>query len=107
MLSNDNGTQVQELGDERASILLELNAVADAAKKLGEVGSLLFDARKSMDSIAFQDDDIHKRRELLEEIEKICKDVFPLEQEYVRKKQELFCDLVFGQLDDEPHDGKQ
>lgn len=93
MLSNDNGTQEQELGDERASLLAELNTVADIAKKLGEVGSLLLDVRKSVESITFQDDDIHGRRELLEEIEKICKD--------------LFCDLVLSQLDDEPHDGEQ
>lgn len=106
MLANDNGTQEHALDDERTSLLIELNTIADTAKKLGEVGRLLLDARKTMDSITFQDGDINKRRELLEKIEKLCKDVFPLEQEYVRKKQELFCELVFDQLDDESHDGE-
>lgn len=105
MLANDNGTQ--EMDDERADLLAELNTVADIAKKLGEVGSLLLDVRKSVESITSQEGGINKQRGRLEEIEKICKDVFTLEEEYVMKRQDLFCDLVFGQLDDEPHDGEQ
>lgn len=99
MLSNDNGTQEQELGDERASIPLELNDVID----LVEIGTLAFDVCEAIDSIAAQDGDINKQRELLEQTEKLCKD-FPLEQEYI---QDLFYNLAFGQLNDEPHDGEQ
>lgn len=99
MLSNDNGTQEQELGDERASIPLDLNDVID----LVEIGTLLFDVCEAIDSIAAQDGDINKQRELLEQTEKLCKD-FPLDQEYV---QDLFYNLAFGHLNDEPHDGEQ
>ena len=100
MLSNDNGTQEQELGDERASIPLELNDVIDIV----EIGSLLFDVCEVIESIAAQDGDTNKQRELLEQTEKLSKDVPSLKQEYI---QDLFYDLVFGQPNDEPHDGKQ
>ena len=100
MLSNDNGTQEQELGDERASIPLELNDVIDIV----EIGGLLIDVCEAIESIAAQDGDINKQRELLEQTEKLCKGVPSLEQEYI---QDLFYDLVFGQPNDEPHDGKQ
>ena len=100
MLSNDNGTQEQELGDERASIPLELNDVIDIV----EIGGLLIDVCEAIESIAAQDGDINKQRELLEQTEKLCKGEFPLEQEYI---QDLFYDLVFGQPNDEPHDGEQ
>jgi len=100
MLSNDNGTQEQELGDERASIRLELNDVID----LVEIGSLLFDVCEAIESIAAQDGDINKEREILEQTEKLSKDVPSLKQEYI---QDLFYDLVFGQPNDEPHDVEQ
>lgn len=100
MPSNDNGTQEQELGDERASIPLELNDVIDML----EIGTLLFDVREAIESIAAQDGDINKERELLEQTEKLSKDVPSLKQEYI---QDLFYDLVFGQPNDEPHDGEQ
>ena len=100
MLSNDNGTQEQELGDEHASIPLELNDAIDML----EIGVLLFDACEAIDIIAAQDGDINKQRELLEQTEKLSKDVPSLKQEYI---QDLFYDLVFGQLNDEPHDGEQ
>ena len=100
MLSNDNGTQEQELGDEHASTLPELNDVIDMV----EIGSLLIDVCEAIESIAAQDGDTNKQRELLEQTEKLCKGAFPLEQEYV---QDLFYDLVFGQPNDEPHDGEQ
>lgn len=100
MLSNDNGTQEQELGDERASTLLEVNDVID----LVEIGTLAFDVSEAIDSIAAQDGEINKQRELLEQTEKLCKDVPQLNQEYI---QDLFYDLVFGQPNDEPHDGEQ
>lgn len=99
MLSNDNGTQGQELGDERASIPLELNDVID----LVEIGTLAFDVSEAIESIAAQDGDINKQRELLEQTEKL-RNAFPLEQEYI---QDLLYNLVFGQLNDEPHDGEQ
>lgn len=99
MLSNDNGTQEQELGDERASIPLELNDVID----LVEIGTLAFDVSEAIESIAAQDGDINKERELLEQTEKLC-NAFSLDQEYV---QDLFYELVFGQPNDEPHDGEQ
>lgn len=104
MLSNDNGTQEQELGDERASIPLELNDDIDTVKNLVEIGDLLFDVCEAIESIAAQDSDINKQRELLKQTEKLSKDVPSLEQEYV---QDLFYDLVFGQPNDEPHDGEQ
>lgn len=100
MPSNDNGTQEQELGDERASIPLELNDVIDML----EIGSLLFDVREAIESIAAQDGDINKERELLEQTEKLSKDVPSLKQEYI---QDLFYNLVFGQPNNEPHDGEQ
>jgi len=100
MLSNDNGTQEQELGDERASIPLEVNDVIE----LLEIVTLAFDVREAIESIAAQDGDINKQRELLEQTEKLCKDVPSLNQEYI---QDLFYDLVFGQPNDEPHDGEQ
>ena len=100
MLSNDNGTQEQELSDERASIPLELNDATDML----EIGVLLFDMCEAIESIAAQDGDINKQRELLEQTEKLCKDVPSLNQEYI---QDLFYDLVFGHPNDEPHDGKQ
>lgn len=100
MLSNDNGTQEQELGDERASIPLELNDVIDIV----EIGNLLIDVCEAIESIAAQDGDINKQRELLEQTEKIHKDVPSLEQEYV---QDLIYDLLLGHPNDEPHDGKQ
>ena len=100
MLSNDNGTQEQELDDERASIPLELNDVIDIV----EIGNLLIDVCEAIKSIAAQDGDINKERELLEQTEKLCKGEFPLDQEYI---QDLFYDLVFGQPNDEPHDGEQ
>lgn len=104
MLSNDNGTQEQELGDECASIPLELNDDIDTVKNLVEIGDLLFDVCEAIESIAAQDGDINKQRELLKQTEKLSKDVPSLEQEYV---QDLFYDLVFGQPNDEPHDGEQ
>lgn len=100
MLSNDNGTQEQELGDERASIPLEVNDVIE----LLEIVTLAFDVREAIESIAAQDGDINKQRELLEQTEKLCKDVPSLDQEYM---QDLFYELVFGHLNDEPHDGEQ
>lgn len=100
MLSNDNGTQEQELGDERASIPLELNDAIDML----EIGVLLFDICEAIESIATQDGDINKKRELLEQTEKLSKDVPSLKQEYI---QDLFYNLVFGHLNDEPHDGEQ
>lgn len=100
MLSNDNGTQEQELGDERASIPLELNDVIDMV----EIGNLLIDVCEAIETIATQDGDINKQRELLEQTEKIHKNVPSVEQEYL---QDMFYDLVFGQLNDEPHDGEQ
>lgn len=100
MLTNDNGTQEQELGDERASIPLELNDVIDMV----EIGNLLIDVCEAIESIAAQDGDINKQRELLEQTEKIHKDVPSLEKEYV---QDLIYDLLFGQPNDEPHDGEQ
>ena len=100
MLSNDNGTQEQELGDERASIPLELNNVIDIL----EIGVLLFDVCEAIESIAAQDGDINKERELLEQTEKLSKDVPSLKQEYI---QDLFYNLVFGHPNDEPHDGEQ
>ena len=96
MLSNDNGTQEQELSD-------ELNAV-DTAKNMVEVGKLLIDMCEAIESIAAQDGDTNKQRELLEQTEKLHKDVPQLDQEYV---QDLFYDLVFGHPNDEPHDGEQ
>jgi len=59
--------------------------------------------REAIESIAAQDGDINKQRELLEQTEKLC-DMFSLNQEYV---QALFYDLVFCQPNDEPHDGEQ
>lgn len=100
MLSNDSGTQEQELSDERASIPLEVNDVIE----LLEIVTLAFDVREAIESIAAQDGDINKQRELLEQTEKLCKDVPSLNQEYI---QDLFYDLVFGHPNDEPHDGKQ
>ena len=100
MLSNDNGTQEQELGDERASIPLELNDVIDIV----EIGDLLIDVCEAIKSIAAQDGDINKQREILEQTEKLHKDVPSLKQEYL---QDLFYDLVVGQPNDEPHDGEQ
>ena len=100
MLSNDNGTQEQELSDERASIPLELNDVINIL----EIGSLLFDVCEAIESIAAQDGDINKQREILEQTEKLHKDVPSLKQEYL---QDLFYDLAFGHPNDEPHDGKQ
>ena len=100
MLSNDNGTQEQELGDERASIPLDLSDVIDIV----EIGDLLIDVCEAIESIAAQDGDINKQRELLEQTEKLCKDMPSLDQEYI---QDLFYDLVFGHPNDEPHDGEQ
>lgn len=100
MLSNDNGTQEQELDDEHASIPLELNDVIDIV----EIGSLLIDVCEAFESIAAQDGDINKQRELLEQTEKLSKDVPSLDQEYI---QDLFYNLVFDHPNDEPHDGKQ
>lgn len=99
ILSNDNGTQEQELGDEHASIPLELNDVIDMV----EIGNLLIDVCEAIESIATQDGDINKQRELLEQTEKLSKDM-PLEQEYI---QDLFYNLVFGHPNNEPHDGEQ
>ena len=65
---------------------------------------IVADVREAIESIAAQDGDINKERELLEQTEKLCKGEFPLEQEYV---QDLFYDLVFGHPNDEPHDGEQ
>jgi hypothetical protein len=104
MLSNDNGTQEQELGDERASIPLDLSDVIDTVKKLVEIGELIPDVCEAIDSIAAQDGDINKQRELLEQTEKLSKDVPSLKQEYI---QNLFYNLVFGHPNDEPHDGEQ
>ena len=109
MLSNDNGTQEQELGDERALILLMENDVIDiakniyAVKEVVEIAQLLSDACEAIKSIAAQDGDINKQHELLEQTEKL-RNAFPLEQEYI---QDLLYNLVFGQLNDEPHDGEQ
>lgn len=100
MLSNDNGTQEQELGDERASIPLDLNDVIDML----EIGSLLFDVCEAIESIAAQDGDTNKQRELLKQTEKLHKNVPSVKQEYI---QDLFYDLAFGQPNDEPHDGEQ
>ena len=100
MLSNDNGTQEQELGDERASIPLEVNDVIE----LLEIVTIAFDVCEAFESIAAQDGDINKQREILEQTEKLCKGEFPLEKEYI---QDLFYDLAFGQPNDEPHDGEQ
>lgn len=99
MLSNDNGTQEQELGDERASIPLELNDIIE----LLEIVTIAFDVSEAIESIAAQDGDINKQRELLEQTEKLSKDM-PLEQEYI---QDLFYNLVFGHPNNEPHDGEQ
>lgn len=112
MLSNDNGTQEQELGDEHASIPLdlsdvidlELNDDIDTVKNLVEIGDLLSVVCEAIESIVTQDGDINKQRELLEQTEKLPKDVSPLEQEYI---QDLFYDLVFGHPNDELHDGEQ
>lgn len=109
MLSNDNGTQEQELGDERALILLMENDVIDIAKNIYtvkevvEIAQLLSDACEAIKSIVAQDGDINKERELLEQTEKLC-NAFSLDQEYI---QDLFYDLIFGQPNDEPHDGEQ
>ena len=92
MLSNDNGTQEQELGDERASIPLELNDAVDTVKKLAEIGVIVADVREAIESIAAQDGDINKQRELLEQTEKLC-DMFSLNQEYV---QDVLYEIVFG-----------
>jgi len=59
---------------------------------------------EAIESIAAQDGDINKQRELLEQTEKLSKDVPSLKQEYI---QDLFYNLVFGHPNDEPHDGKQ
>ena len=100
MLSNDNGTQEQELGDERASIPLELNDVIDMV----EIGSLLIDVCEAIESIAAQDGDINKKREILKQTEKLSKDMPSLNREYI---QDLFYELAFGHPNDEPHDGEQ
>lgn len=100
MPSNDNGTQEQELGDERASIPLEVNDVIE----LLEIVTIAFDVREAIESIAAQDGDINKQRELLEQTEKLHKAVPSLNREYI---QDLFYELVFGHPNDEPHDGKQ
>lgn len=100
MLSNDNGTQEQELGDEHASIPLDLNDAIDML----EIGNLLIDMCEAIESIAAQDGDINKQRELLEQTEKLHKAVPSLKQEYI---QDLFYNLVFGHPNDEPHDGEQ
>ena len=100
MLSNDNGTQEQELGDERASIPLELNDVIDML----EIGVLLFDVCEAIDIIAAQDGDTNKQREILEQTEKLHKNVPSVKQEYI---QDLFYNLAFGHPNDEPHDDKQ
>ena len=92
MPSNDNGTQEQELGDERASIPLELNDAVDTVKKLAEIGVIVADVREAIESIAAQDGDINKQRELLEQTEKLC-DMFSLNQEYV---QDVLYEIVFG-----------
>ena len=99
MLSNDNGTQEQELGDERASTLPELNDVIDIV----EIGNLLIDVCEAIESIAAQDGDINKQRELNKQLELLEK------TENLRKGvlQDLFYDLAFGQPNDDPHDGKQ
>ena len=99
MLSNDNGTQEQELSDERASIPLEVNDVIE----LLEILTLAFDVSEAIESIAAQDGDINKQREILKQTEKLCKDM-PLEKEYI---QNLFYNLAFGHPNDEPHDGEQ
>lgn len=106
MLSNDNGTQEQELSDERASTPLEPNDAIDiakniyAVKELVEIAQLLSDACEAIKSIVAQDGDINKERELLEQTEKLC-NAFSLDQEYI---QDLFYELIFGQPNDEPHD---
>jgi len=100
MPSNDNGTQEQELGDERASIPLEVNDVIE----LLEIVTIAFDVCEAIESIAAQDGDINKQRELLEQTEKLHKAVPSLNREYI---QDLFYELVFGHPNEEPHDGKQ
>lgn len=92
MPSNDNGTQEQELGDERASIPLELNDAIDTVKNLAEIGVIVADVCEAIESIAAQDGDINKQRELLEQTEKLC-DMFSLNQEYV---QDVLYEIVFG-----------
>lgn len=110
MLSNDNGTQEQELGDERASIPIGLEDTIglfdafDSFKELLEILILAFDVSEAFEIIAAQDGDINKQRELLKQTEKLSKNVPSLNQEYI---QDLFYNLVFGQPNDEPHDGKQ
>lgn len=110
MLSNNSGTQEQELGDERASIPIGLKDTIglfdafDSFKELLEILILAFDVCEAFESIAAQDGDINKQRELLEQTEKLCKYVPSLNQEYI---QDLFYDLVFGHPNDEPHDGEQ
>ena len=113
MLSNDNGTQEQELGDERASIPIGLEDTIglfdafdsfDSFKELLEILILAFDVSEAIEIIAAQDGDINKQRELLKQTEKLSKNVPSLNQEYI---QDLFYNLVFGQPNDEPHDGKQ
>jgi len=112
MLSNDNGTQEQELGDERASIPIRLKDTIglfdafdsfDSFKELLEILILAFDMSEAFEIIAAQDGDINKQREILKQTEKLC-NVFPLDQEYV---QDLFYNLAFGQPNNEPHDGEQ
>lgn len=104
MLSNDNGTQEQELGDERASTLPELNDAIDTVKNLAEIGVIVADVCEAIESISAQDGDINKQRELLEQTEKLSKDVPSLKQEYI---QDLFYNLIFGHPNDEPHDSEQ
>lgn len=103
MLSNDNGTQEQELGDERASTLPELNDHVDTVKELLGMVVIASDMGKAVESIVAQDGDINKQRELLEQTEKLC-DMFSLNQEYV---QDVLYEIVFGHLKDKPHDGEQ
>ena len=113
MLSNDNGTQEQELGDERASIPIGLKDTIglfdafdsfDSFKELLEILILAFDVSEAFEIIAAQDGDINKQREILKQTEKLCKYVVPLNKEYI---QDLFYELAFGHPNDEPHDGKQ
>ena len=92
MLSNDNGTQEQELSDERDSTLSELNDHFDTVKKLLEIAVIKSDMCEAIESIAAQDGDINKQRELLEQTEKLC-DMFSLNQEYV---QDVLYEIVFG-----------
>lgn len=98
MLTNDSGTQEQELGD------VELNDVIDTVKGLVEIASLKFDMCEAFEIIAAQDGDINKKREILKQTEKLCKDYFSLNKEYI---QDLFYELAFGHPNDEPHDGEQ